>query len=75
MVGFPSAVRPATYNYFGAGTGQVWLDDVRCHGDETSIDDCEHPGWGDVSTDCLGHNSDVGVVCSDGESAEVHDSF
>lgn len=47
--------------YFGAGTGQIWLDNLACTGTETDIADCPYINWG--SHNC-GHYEDAGVACS-----------
>jgi len=46
---------------YGAGSGQIWLDDVQCNGTETDIADCQHNDWGSHNCD---HNEDVSVSCS-----------
>lgn len=43
-----------------AGTGKIWLDDLRCRGSETDIFDCQHAGLG---TSNCNHNEDAGVQC------------
>ncbi|XP_046863502.1 deleted in malignant brain tumors 1 protein-like, partial [Xenia sp. Carnegie-2017] len=43
------------------GSGRIWLDKVRCVGNENNILSCSHSGWG--SHNCT-HDKDAGIQCS-----------
>ncbi|EPY80588.1 neurotrypsin precursor [Camelus ferus] len=47
--------------YFGEGTGPVMLDEVRCTGNELSIEQCPKSSWGEHN---CGHKEDAGVSCT-----------
>ncbi|XP_026849508.1 uncharacterized protein LOC6603014 isoform X2 [Drosophila persimilis] len=50
-------------NIFGHGNGPIWLDQVMCFGNESSIDKCSHWNWGDHNCN---HTEDVALHCSAG---------
>ncbi|XP_025755302.1 uncharacterized protein LOC102078007 isoform X6 [Oreochromis niloticus] len=58
-----SALEVPQSSKFGAGTGQVWLSGVSCSGNESSLTECQHTGWGNYYN-YYGHSYDVGVICS-----------
>ena len=57
--GPPIAVRYRAY--YGQGSGQIWLDNLKCNGNESTIEECLHAGWG--MHDCE-HDEDAGVECA-----------
>ena len=66
MLGFDHAIRTGAfsyyyyYYYYYYRPRQIWLDDVQCTGNESSIEQCSFPGWG--IEDCY-YWDDVSVAC------------
>ena len=61
QLGQGRAHRAPMSSLFGVGNGLIWLDNVHCVGNETSIVDCTHNGWNDHN--CI-HYEDASVICS-----------
>ena len=60
-LGFPSAIASVTAGSFWRGEGSIWLDDVRCMGQEVSLLLCSHSNIGE--SDCI-HAEDIVVKCN-----------
>ncbi|XP_076139211.1 uncharacterized protein LOC143122237 [Alosa pseudoharengus] len=57
--------------FYGAGTGEILMDDVRCSGTEKSLTRCSYN-----SNHNCGHGEDAGVVCSmEGPSISLISSY
>ncbi|NXL38438.1 C163A protein, partial [Glaucidium brasilianum] len=56
-----SAIQSLNRAPFGEGTGPTWLYRVNCRGNESTLWNCSHPGWGAFTCP---HYFDTGVICS-----------
>ncbi|XP_038837997.1 neurotrypsin-like [Salvelinus namaycush] len=61
QLGLGGVARAWGQAYFGAGSGRVWLDEVRCTGNELTLEQCPKAAWGEHN--CL-HSEDAGVSCT-----------
>jgi len=47
-------------DYYGSGSGKIWMSNLQCTGEEESLAQCVHRGWGVHNCD---HDKDASVVC------------
>nr|KAF6456920.1 hypothetical protein HJG63_011553 [Rousettus aegyptiacus] len=66
QLGCGAALAAPGSGLFGDGSGPIFLDDVSCAGNETSLGQCYHLG---LSVHNCGHHEDAGVICSASISA------
>uniref|UniRef100_A0A671STT0 SRCR domain-containing protein n=1 Tax=Sinocyclocheilus anshuiensis TaxID=1608454 RepID=A0A671STT0_9TELE len=52
--------QPLASAYFGPGDGLIWMDSLRCKGDESNLRKCQFGGWGNHQ--CI-HAYDAGIIC------------
>uniref|UniRef100_A0A1X7TSS0 SRCR domain-containing protein n=1 Tax=Amphimedon queenslandica TaxID=400682 RepID=A0A1X7TSS0_AMPQE len=60
QLGYGVTGTPYSNAYFGAGTGRILMDDVRCTGSESYLTNCSHT----TNHNCV-HSEDAGVSCAD----------
>ena len=60
MLGYGVATSAPGNAFFGAGDGEIILDDMSCSGEENDLSECDHNGY--VNHNCV-HSEDAGVVC------------
>lgn len=63
QLGYPDAVEAKIKSFYGRGEGKVWLR-PNCYGDEPLLEKCKYSWWQNLRDDCLSHDNDLGVVCS-----------
>ena len=60
-LGLGKAVDARHTAYYGQGSGPIWLYNLHCVGNEKTIGDCTHLGWGNHNCD---HGHDADVMCT-----------
>ncbi|XP_029466616.1 deleted in malignant brain tumors 1 protein-like [Rhinatrema bivittatum] len=61
QLGCGSAIGAPGNAHFGEGSGNIFLDEVVCAGNESSLFQCHHSDWNVHNCD---HSEDAGVICS-----------
>lgn len=59
-LGLPKATMALRHQEFGQKADSVWLNRLMCAGDEASLADCPHGGWGEKKSSCY---YPANVVC------------
>ena len=72
-LGYPGALQATKSALFGEGIGVIWMDNVRCNGNESSLEECPHTSLQPchISGSCYSHANDVGVICKNGTKFSI----
>ena len=62
QLGYNFTIRALRGSEVPSGSGQIWLDNVGCFGQEQNLTECYHNVWGNHSCN---HSQVAGVECSD----------
>ena len=60
QLGYSNYINYYTYAYYGAGSGSIWLTNIKCNGKESSLFSC--PASSIPSYNCR-HSEDPGIRC------------
>ncbi len=61
QLGYMRAERSSSGSEFGPSWGPVWMNNVACEGDETSLEYCGHNQWGVLE---CSHENEAGAICT-----------
>ena len=64
QLGYKTALAALKGNVVPSGNGTIWLDDVKCTGNEFYLSSCSHRYLGGHNCD---HSEDAGVKCYEGK--------
>lgn len=62
QLGYIRAIHHHRYKYNDGPAPKVWLNSVKCHGNESSLLDCSHDPWGENRL-CRSSRKDAGIWC------------
>uniref|UniRef100_A0A8C6UST9 Si:ch73-127m5.1 n=1 Tax=Neogobius melanostomus TaxID=47308 RepID=A0A8C6UST9_9GOBI len=68
QLGFSGVAKAWSWAHFGQGSGPIFLDAVKCSGNELFLDQCHHGDWEQHNCD---HMEDAGVSCSPYTDSDV----
>ncbi len=60
QLGYSDGLKALQGSEVSHGSGQIWLGNVACTGNEQSLASCSHLGW---DVDYCDHSEDAGVQC------------
>ena len=65
QLGFGSGIvaRDNAFYRFGVNSGQIYINNLNCTGNELTIEDCSNSGWRILN---CAHTEDVSVECTNG---------